>query len=389
MQSRNKIFINLITNKIGSFYWHIITHNSSLKNNAQIISLNAHTNIFSGTRSKIHFMKIAIVKLSALGDIIHAMVVLQFIKKNLPNATVDWIVEEGFKDILANNPDINTIHTTHIKKAKKNKSLILLFQEFKKLRKLPKYDIVIDTQGLIKSAIVARLIPSTKTFGFDKESLREDFAEKFYTNTCHMSYSENIIKRNAFVVSSALGFGISHADIMNKELFLYSNPSNTVVSVEGCKPNIAFIPGASFKSKIYPVERYIQLASELDANIIVLWGSIEEKLMATQIQSGAANVTIANKLTLDELKVAIVKMDLVIGGDTGPTHMAWALNVPSITLFGSTPGYRNTYITDINRILESKSKVNPYKIDKNDLSIKDIRVNEIVKIAMMLIQSKS
>jgi heptosyltransferase-1 len=334
-------------------------------------------------------MKIAIVKLSALGDIIHAMVVLQFIKKNLPNATVDWIVEEGFKDILANNPDINTIHTTHIKKAKKNKSLILLFQEFKKLRKLPKYDIVIDTQGLIKSAIVARLIPSTKTFGFDKESLREDFAEKFYTNTCHISYSENIIKRNAFVVSSALGFGISHADIMNKELFLYSNPSNTVVSVEGCKPNIAFIPGASFKSKIYPVERYIQLASELDADIIVLWGSIEEKLMATQIQSGAANVTIANKLTLDELKVAIVKMDLVIGGDTGPTHMAWALNVPSITLFGSTPGYRNTYITDINRILESKSKVNPYKIDKNDLSIKDIRVNEIVKIAMMLIQSKS
>ena len=63
-------------------------------------------------------MRIAIVKLSALGDIIHAMVVLQFIKQHLPNSTVDWVVEQGFKEILANNPDINEIHTVNIKQAK-------------------------------------------------------------------------------------------------------------------------------------------------------------------------------------------------------------------------------------------------------------------------------
>ena len=78
-------------------------------------------------------------------------------------------------------------------------------------------------------------------------------------------------------------------------------------------------------------------------------------------------------------------MDLVIGGDTGPTHMAWALNTPSITLFGSTPGYRNTYATTINRIIESKSGVNPYKINKNDFSIKTIQVNDIVKISKELL----
>ncbi len=116
-------------------------------------------------------MKIAIVKLSALGDIIHAMVALQFIKKKYPDCQIDWVVEEGFKGILTNNPDINTIHTVNIKKAKKNKSLKLLLQELKKLRKLPKYDVVIDTQGLIKSAIVSRVIPSDKTFGFDKKLL--------------------------------------------------------------------------------------------------------------------------------------------------------------------------------------------------------------------------
>lgn len=331
-------------------------------------------------------MKIAIVKLSALGDIIHAMVALQFIKQEYPDCQIDWVVEEGFKGILTNNPDINTIHTVNIKKAKKNKSLKLLLQELKKLRKLPKYDIVVDTQGLIKSAIVSRVIPSDKTFGFDKNSLRESFAAKFYTDTCSIDYSENIIKRNTFVISSALDFAISHTNILGKKLFLYSNSKSVSIPTEGHKSNVAFVPGASFKSKIYPVEKYIKLANELDANIIILWGNEEEKLMAEQIQVNTSNVSISSKLTLDELKSVITQMDLVIGGDTGPTHMAWALNVPSITLFGSTPGYRNTYVTDINRVIESESKVDPYKINKGDFSIGDIEDNKVVLKAKELLQ---
>ena len=331
-------------------------------------------------------MKIAIVKLSALGDIIHAMVALQFIKRKYPDCQIDWIVEEGFKGVLENNPDISQIHTVNIKKAKKNKSLKLLFQAFKKLKKLPKYDVVIDAQGLIKSAIVSRVIPSNKTFGFDKNSLRESFAAKFYTDTCSIDYSENIIKRNTFVISSALDFAISHTSILGKKLFLYFNSKSVFIPTEGHKPNVAFVPGASFKSKIYPVEKYIKLANELDANIIILWGNEEEKLMAEQIQVNTSNVSISSKLTLDELKSVITQMDLVIGGDTGPTHMAWALNVPSITLFGSTPGYRNTYVTDINRVIESESKVDPYKINKGDFSIGDIEDNKVVLKAKELLQ---
>ncbi len=338
--------------------------------------------------SKIHFMKIAIVKLSALGDIIHAMVALQFIKKEYPDCQIDWVVEEAFKGILVNNPDIDTIHTVNIKKAKKNKSLKLLFQEFKKLRNLPKYNLVIDAQGLIKSAIVARAIPSDKTFGFDRNSLRESFAAKFYSDTCKINYSENIIKRNAFVVSNALGFTISNADILDKKPFLFSNSKDISKFAKNRKPNIALIPGASFKSKIYPVEKYTQLANELDASVVILWGNAEEKSMAAQIQSGSKNTSVSSQLTLDELKSVIVQMDLVIGGDTGPTHMAWALNIPSITLFGSTPGYRNTYTTDINQVIESGSKVDPYKIDKNDLSIKAIKVNDIVKMIKELLHKE-
>ena len=330
-------------------------------------------------------MRIAIVKLSALGDIIHAMVALQFIKRHLPDSSIDWIVEEGFKDILINNLDIDNIHTVNIKQAKQKKSFKLLFSELKKLRKLPKYDIVIDAQGLVKSALVSRIIPSNTTFGFDKNSLRESFAAWFYTDTCKIGYDENIIMRNIGLISSALDITISHDEILNKKLFLFSNSKILPSVISYNKPNIALIPGASFKSKIYPVEQYAQITQELNANFIVLWGNESEKNMAQQIQKIAPAVQVADKLTLDELKVFIEKMDLVIGGDTGPTHMAWALNVPSITLFGSTPGYRNTYATNINHILESKSKVDPYKIDKNDFSIKTVKVSDIATKAKELL----
>ena len=333
-------------------------------------------------------MKIAIVKLSALGDIVHAMVALQFIKKNHPNAIIDWIVEKSFKEILANNPDINQIYTVSIKKAKQQKSFKLLFKELKKLRKLQRYDVVIDAQGLIKSAIVSRLIPSDITFGFDKESLRESFAAKFYTDTCKIDYSENIIKRNAFVMASALNFNILNDDILNKKPFLYSSCKSKFSELSKDKPNVLLILGASFESKIYPIEKYAELAKQIDANFIVLWGNESEKKMANQIQKLSPTVKITDELTLDELKTFIAQMDLVIGGDTGPTHIAWALNIASITLFGSTPGYRNTYTTDINRIIESNSKVDPYKINKNDFSIKDIKVSDIVKITKELLKGK-
>ena len=331
-------------------------------------------------------MKIAIVKLSALGDIIHAMIVLQFIKQHLPDSTIDWVVEEGFKDILVNNPDIYQIHTVNLKRAKQRKSLRLLFKELKKIRQFGKYDLVIDMQNLVKSALVSRIIPSSKTIGLDQQSSREGFAARFYTHTYTIKHSENVIERNVEIVSKALNITISPDDILNKQPFLYSNIQMSSDLIFSAKMNVALIPGASFESKIYPAQQYAQVAQELDANFVILWGSESEKLMAEKIQQIAPQVRIANRLTLDELKVVISQMNLVIGGDTGPTHMAWALNVPSITLFGSTPGYRNTYLTNINKIIESNSEVNPYKINKNDFSIKNIKVNDLVKISKELLE---
>ena len=105
-------------------------------------------------------MRIAIVKLSALGDIVHAMVVLQFIKKFNAEISIDWIVDDKFKKLLDCNQDINNIYSVDLKNVKKKKSIFGFCKEIWKLRKLDSYDLVIDMQGLIKSAFVSKLIPS-------------------------------------------------------------------------------------------------------------------------------------------------------------------------------------------------------------------------------------
>ena len=149
-------------------------------------------------------MRIAIVKLSAIGDIVHSMVVLQFIKSKYPDLIIDWFVDTQLKDLLENNPHINKIQTIRLKEAKKNKSFWLFLKEMVKLKRYKKYDLVIDMQNLIKSALVARLIPSIKTIGLDKNSSRERLASIFYSQKINIEHSSNVIKRNIAIISQAL-----------------------------------------------------------------------------------------------------------------------------------------------------------------------------------------
>jgi len=330
-------------------------------------------------------MKIAIVKLSALGDIIHAMVVLQFIKKYNQAVEVDWIVEETYKDLFKTHPDINNIITVNIKKVKKRKSLYLLCKELTRLRSFGPYDLVIDMQSLIKSAIISRFIPSKLTLGFDSSSSRERLASIFYNKTFKLSYDKNIIERNFKLICFALDLPIKLEELSYKLPFLYSEKKYLDLSLSNCKKNIILIPGASFASKQYPVENFAEVTHLLDANYLIIWGNDEERLLADKIKDLAPHVNICEKISIESLISLISQVDLIIGPDTGPTHIGWAINVPSITLFGPTPGYRNALVTAKNKIIESKSDVNPYRIDKNDYSISSINAIQVVEIAKSLL----
>lgn len=324
--------------------------------------------------------RIAIVKLSAMGDIIHTMVVLQFIKYYYPNIIIDWFVEEAFSEVLGFNPDIDNVYKVNLKKIKKNKFEI--FNQISLIRKYSKnnYDLVIDAQGLIKSSLVSRLL-GKNVIGFNKESTRERFASFFYDKKVNIAYNKNIVDRNIKLIEEAFDINISKTDLFNKKPFLFFNDESNKINkyINKDKKNILLVIGASWKSKMYSTEKFIRIVNKLDENFLILWGSKEEETLANEIKLKSKAV-IVEKLDLNELKNLISSVDIILGNDTGPSHMAWGMNIPSLILFGNTPGYRNTYETDINKYIQSDKKVNPLKLDRDDYSIKNIEETKIIKI---------
>ncbi|QKF59865.1 heptosyltransferase I [Aliarcobacter lanthieri] len=329
--------------------------------------------------------KIAIIKLSAMGDIIHSMIALQFIKAKYPNIQIDWFVENAFGDILENNPHISNIIKLDLKSIKKDKKEI--FYQIKLLKKFRKnsYDLIIDAQGLIKSAIVARLLGNNRA-GFNKNSTREKLASYFYTKKIDIPYDENAILRNCKILSEPLNFEISKDEILDKQAFLfYKNENNIIYEyLKKNKKNILLVIGASWDTKMYSKEKFAKIASSLDESFLIAWGNEKEKQIAEFISKNSKAIVLP-KLDLNDLKAIVSKVDLVIGNDTGPTHMAWALNIPSITLFGNTPAYRNTYTTSINKTIKSSSVVNPFKINRTDFSIQEIDENKVIETAKGLL----
>ena len=122
-------------------------------------------------------MRILIVRLSSLGDIVTSMVVLQFIKEKYPHAKIEWLVDSRFTNILEDNEDLDVIHSVSLKKHRKN-IIKAIFEVTKVIRKLGRFDLIIDMQGLMKSAIISRAI-GKNVVGFDRKSVKESLRHSF------------------------------------------------------------------------------------------------------------------------------------------------------------------------------------------------------------------
>lgn len=325
--------------------------------------------------------RIAIVRLTALGDIVNTTIILQIIKKNYPDAEIEWICEDVFAPVIKYHPLLKAVHTVNLKKLKKEFSFKELSSQVNYLKTLSPFDIIIDMQGLLKSAIIARLL-GKNIHGYDKESAREGIASLFYKTTSHIPYDENIIVRNVRLCCEALQIPFKEEYISKKERTL---PSFAQASCFADKEYIVFVIGASWPSKVYPSKSFAEVANLLQRTVYLVWGNEEELKMAQEIQELSSYVKISQKLSLLDLIALIENAKLVIGNDTGPTHMAWAQNIPSITLFGPTTS-RMMYETPINLAIKSPSKVNLQKIDKQDFSIKEITPQEIADYAKKLLK---
>lgn len=338
-------------------------------------------------------MKIAIIRLSALGDIIQSSIVLQLIKQAHPNSSVDWFVDERFKGILEKHPLINKLYALPLKDRKIFKVLQILLNARKN-----RYDIVVDLQGLLKSAVIAKMV-GANTFGFDKNSLKESLASLFYRHKKAMKYSENIILRNVALIGFALEKDFGKDDILGKEPCFVADERVKKALVEkinfdDTKQNILIHTGSSAENKNYPKERFailcqMILARYKKAQIWLCWGNAKEKKNTQFILAdvGSKQISLLPKLNLKELAALTQLCALVIGNDSGPTHLAFAMNKPSITIFGATPSYRNAYQTPINKVIDSGKYISDTKhIDKSDFCIQNIDEKEIFTLCEGLLK---
>lgn len=278
--------------------------------------------------------KILLIKTSSLGDVIHNCPVINDIRNHFADAQIDWVVEESFADIPRLHAGVNQVFTVAMRRWRKQLFSKKTWQEisqFKKLIQQNQYDIVIDTQGLLKSALIAKLAKGTK-HGYDNNSIREPFASKFYDVTHACSYQQHAVTRNRTLVALSLGYA-PPTDAPNYGLSAIKLPSVPVGKYVIC------LHGTSKESKLWPTQHWINLGKALAAHgyhLVLPWASAEEESRANVIKAALTNATVLDKLTIDQLSTIINHTQAAVGVDTGLSHLAAALNIPTVAIYTDT-----------------------------------------------------
>jgi heptosyltransferase I len=331
-------------------------------------------------------MKIALTRLSSLGDIILCLPSLQLLRRHLPDCHITWVTDRRFADILDYQPDIQQVIKIDLKGIKKQRSLTGLVQEYKNLVSVGHIDAVIDLHGMIKSAITNSLLRG-RHYGFDHRTLKEPLSSIFYQQTFTIPMELTATCRYAALVMQCLGLPFLASDLSDIQPFLFWREEDLAITdsfFSRESRNIIIVPETSARNKNYPPEKFARLSNLLGENILFCHGNQQEFLTATTIAQSVPHARVLPRLNLNQLKAAIGRADLVIGGDSGPTHIAWGCGVPSITLFGATPVC--ICPTRINRVIKTSSSVNMRKADTADMSIRSIDEEDIARIARDLLQ---
>ena len=337
-------------------------------------------------------MKIAIIRLSALGDIIISASAISAIKTYFPHSEIHWYVDSRFAEILEKNQITDKIFSIPLKTKLKKMQLFSLCKIIFHFRKI-KYDLIIDMQGLLKSSLLGKFLRGKTFIGFDKDSIKEPFASFFYQYGVKISYDSPILLRNITLIYEALKIQDTFDNFYTKTLSLRNyvfTPSEEKkqmfqqklsLSLQQDQKYFLFILEASIPSKTYSAKNFIALGKLLEnypCKIFLLTHQNQTKAQEIfNAISVKSKVVLLPPLNLQEIKSLISSMDLVIGGDTGITHLAWALSRPSITLYGNTPIKRFQLQGEKNFSL-SGNKHSSY--DKNDFSINLISPESIYQI---------
>ncbi|MCV6636625.1 lipopolysaccharide heptosyltransferase I [Candidatus Albibeggiatoa sp. nov. NOAA] len=277
-------------------------------------------------------MRILIIKTSSLGDVIHTLPALTDAAKQCKTLHCDWVVEEAFSEIPAWHPAVSRVIPVAIRRWRrhplkmwKNKE----WQQFKQSIQQEKYDYVIDAQGLFKSAVLTAQAKGIRC-GLDGNSAREPIASWFYDKKITVSTAQHAVIRTRLLFANLLNYELPTAepDYGIKPSFQIDKQKHVI-----------FLHGTTWTTKHWYDDNWADLAklvTNRGYQVRIPWGNEVEKQRAEKIAASHDNIHIIDRGNLQTLGYELAQAQAVVGVDTGLAHLAAALDVPSVTLYGAT-----------------------------------------------------
>jgi lipopolysaccharide heptosyltransferase I len=281
-----------------------------------------------------------IVRLGSLGDVIHAIPAAAALRQRYPHARIDWLVDPRYVELLHLVEPLDEripIDPRSLGRAGERQGFVKTLRALRAAR----YDAVIDLQGLVKSALLARAAGGRRTVGFPRAHLREPAARLLYTHAPDPGAATHVIQKNLALLAAV---GVSHPQVR----FPINIPRTTAVQAVADRAGDGYAllnPGAAWPNKRWPPERFGAVAAALreGAGLLsfVLWGPGEEQLAADVVAAAAGAAELAPATTIPDLVGLARGARLMVSGDTGPLHVAAAVGTPVVALFGPTFPERN------------------------------------------------
>ena len=282
--------------------------------------------------------KILIIKTSSLGDVVHMLPAITDANHQQADLIIDWVVEENFAEVPAWHPSIRNILPLAIRRWRKHLLNKATWQEISRFRtqlQHEQYDAIIDSQGLLKSALIA-LQAHGKRYGYDHHSIREPLASLIYQQTFSVDKQRHAITRNRLLMAHVLGYsiesqpldhGIAHSTYPAPDIAL---PERYIVALHGTSRVDKEWPETHWQTLIHTL-------AQQGISTLLPWGNAREQQRATRLaQTVPGSVQVLPRSSLGEL-AAILQQSLgVIGMDTGLMHIAAALDKPGLALYPVT-----------------------------------------------------
>jgi lipopolysaccharide heptosyltransferase I len=277
--------------------------------------------------------KILVIKPSSLGDVVHSLPFLNALRDGFPKAEIHWIIAKGLEGLLEGHPMINKLWIINKDDWKRIKAVRTTIRELRSLfksLKAERYDIVIDLQGLLRSGILAKATGAPVRIGF-KEA--REGSRIFYTHTVKADRDVHAVDR---YLEMAKFLGCDISDI-RFPFPLFFNSSLSTLHFQLPNEYAVIVPGARWETKRWSPERFGQLASMMHVKSIVVGGESDADIAGIVIRNSDGNaVSIVGRTSLKELIEIMRNARFVVTNDSGPMHIAAALNVPVFAIFGPT-----------------------------------------------------